>query len=99
MIMLDRWEVMGTEARYDKSTLADCQALADEMCASIFERLGLDVQSVEGTLRVSGRGLTFIFPIRDRTSRVRPPVPDSEDPVPAARPSVRGRRSIKKGRG
>jgi hypothetical protein len=99
MIMLDRWEEMAMDARYDKPTLAACQILASEMCASIFERMSLDVQSVEGSLRVSGRGLTYLFPIRERTVKVRPDVPEGTGPVTEAGPPARSRRPARTGRG
>jgi hypothetical protein len=36
------------------------------MCGEIFDRLGLDVQPIENALRISGRGLTYLFPTSDK---------------------------------
>ena len=67
MIMLDRWEALAADGQLDKPTVAACQALSVEMCREIFDRLGLDVQPIENALRVSGRGLTYLFPTRDKS--------------------------------
>ena len=66
MIMLDRWKELAADSRMDKSTVEACQSLASEMCRDIFDRLGLDVQPIENALRISGRGLTYLFPTRDK---------------------------------
>jgi hypothetical protein len=34
------------------------------MCADIFDRMGLTVTTDDASLRVAGRGTTFIFPLR-----------------------------------
>ena len=83
MIMLDRWEALAADGQLDKPTVAACQALSVEMCREIFDRLGLDVQPIENALRVSGRGLTYLFPTRDKSiaskaldpPRIRLPAP------------------------
>jgi hypothetical protein len=67
MIMLDRWEALAADSQLDKSTVEVCQSLAFAMCKEIFERMGLDVRPVENALVVSGRGLTYLFPTRDKT--------------------------------
>ena len=66
MIMLDRWEALAADATFDKLTVEVCRELASGMCREIFDRLGLDVQPIENALRVSGRGLTYLFPTRDK---------------------------------
>jgi hypothetical protein len=83
MIMLDRWEALAADGRLDKHTVEVCQALASDMCSEIFYRLGLDVQPIENALRVSGRGLTYLFPTLDKSipmksldpPRIRLPAP------------------------
>ena len=83
MIMLDRWEALAADGQLDKPTVAACQALSVEMCREIFDRLGLDVQPIENALRVSGRGLTYLFPTLDKSipmksldpPRIRLPAP------------------------
>ena len=66
MIMLDRWEALAADGQLDKPTVEVCRVLSVEMCREIFDRLGLDVQPIENALRVSGRGLTYLFPTRDK---------------------------------
>ena len=66
MIMLDRWEALAADSQLDKPTVEVCRALSVEMCREIFYRLGLDVQPIENALRVSGRGLTYLFPTCDK---------------------------------
>ena len=76
MIMLDRWEALGSDTQFDKHTVEVCQELAAEMCSEIFSRMGLDVQTIANALRVSGRGLTYLFPTRDKaitTKSLDPP--------------------------
>ena len=76
MIMLDRWEELAADGRLDKHTVEACQALASDMCREIFDRMGLDVQTIANALRVSGRGLTYLFPTRDKaitTKSLDPP--------------------------
>jgi hypothetical protein len=84
MIMLDRWEALAADGKFDKETVQVCRELAAEMCRSIFERLGFSVQVIDGgkALRVAGRGLTYIFPTMDKavslrsaTGAVRPKLP------------------------
>ena len=92
MIMLDRWEALAADGRLDKHTVEACQALASDMCREIFDRMGLDVQSIENALRVSGRGLTYLFPTRDKaitTKSLDPPrikLPAPLKPVQKGRP-------------
>ena len=66
MIMLDRWEALAADGQLDKHTVDVCRELASEMCREIFDRMGLDVQPIENALRISGRGLTYLFPTCDR---------------------------------
>ena len=66
MIMLDRWEALAADRSFDKPTVEACRELASEMCGEIFDRLGLDVQPIENALRISGRGLTYLFPTSDK---------------------------------
>ena len=66
MIMLDRWESLEADGRLDKHTVEVCRLLSVDMCREIFDRMGLDVQPIENALRVSGRGLTYLFPTRDK---------------------------------
>lgn len=75
MIMLDKWDALESDGRYDKHTVGACRELASDMCREIFDRMGLDVQPIENALRVSGRGLTYLFPTRDKvvTSRALDP--------------------------
>jgi hypothetical protein len=83
MIMLDRWEDLAADGQFDKHTVEACRMLASDMCREIFDRLGLDVQPIENALRVSGRGLTYLFPTRDKSitaksldpPRIRLPAP------------------------
>jgi len=66
MIKLDRWEALAADGQLDKHTVEVCRELASEMCGEIFDRMGLDVQPIENALRISGRGLTYLFPTRDK---------------------------------
>ena len=66
MIMLDRWEALAADGKLDRHTVEVCRELASGMCRVIFDRLGLDVQPIENVLRISGRGLTYLFPTRDK---------------------------------
>jgi hypothetical protein len=84
MIMLDRWEGLAADRQLDKETVQVCRELADDMCCSIFERLGFSIQVIDNgkALRVAGRGLTYIFPTTDKavslrsaTGSVRPKLP------------------------
>jgi hypothetical protein len=91
MIMLDRWETLAADGQLDKHTVEVCRELASEMCREIFDRLGLDVQPIENALRVSGRGLTYLFPTRDKAvgSKALDP-PRAKLPLPL-RKSGKGR--------
>jgi hypothetical protein len=81
MIMLDRWDALEANQHLDQDVVSECKELAFSMCACIFDRLGLDVQSDGTTLIASGRGLRYVFQLRDRVvpmrqfepSRPRPP--------------------------
>ena len=90
--MLDRWEALAADRSFDKPTVEACRELASEMCGEIFDRLGLDVQPIENALRISGRGLTYLFPTRDKaitTKSLDPPrikLPASLKPVQKGRP-------------
>jgi hypothetical protein len=64
MFKLDLWEELEANENYDKPTLAVAKELAFEMCSDIFERLGLSATTDESSLRVAGRGATFVFPLR-----------------------------------
>jgi hypothetical protein len=110
MIMLDRWKELAADSRMDKSTVEACQSLASEMCRDIFDRLGLDVQPIENALRVSGRGLTYVFPTGDKlvsSNALNPPrikLPPSLKQVREGRPKKKlvggsGQRPLPKGRG
>jgi hypothetical protein len=84
MIMLDKWDVLEADQRIDQVVVSECKELAFSMCACIFDRLGFDVQSDGTTLIASGRGLRYVFQVRDRgvpmrqfeQSRPRHPVKD-----------------------
>ena len=81
--MLDRWEALTADGHLDRHTVDVCRELASEMCREIFDRMGLDVQPIENALRISGRGLTYLFPTRDKDiaskaldpPRIRRPAP------------------------
>jgi len=64
MFKLDLWEELEADKNNDKPTLAAAKELAFAMCAEIFERLGLSATTDESSLRVAGRGATFVFPLR-----------------------------------
>ena len=64
--MLDRWEALVSDSKLDRHTVEVCRELASGMCRAIFDRLGLDVQPIENALRISGRGLTYLFPTHDK---------------------------------
>jgi hypothetical protein len=64
MFMLDRWEELAVSGKYDADTLQAAKSLAFEMCADIFDRMGLSATTDDDSLRVSGRGTTIIFPLR-----------------------------------
>ena len=66
MIMLDKWDVLEANQHLDQDVVQECKELAFAMCASIFNRLGLDVQTDDTTLIASGRGLRYVFQTRDR---------------------------------
>jgi hypothetical protein len=81
MIMLDKWDALANNQLLDQDAVDMCKDLAFSMCACIFDRLGLDVQTDGTTLIASGRGLRYVFQLRDRgvpmkifePSRPRPP--------------------------
>jgi len=85
MIMLDRWEGLAVSRSLDKHTVVTCQALAAEMCQEIFDRLGFSVQVIDSgrALRVAGRGLTYIFPTKDKEVSLR-----SANPPRAKLPTI-----------
>lgn len=64
MFMLDRWEELESSGNYDLETLQVAKDLAFTMCSTIFERMGLSIMTDEASLRVAGRGATFVFPLR-----------------------------------
>ena len=64
MFMLDRWEELESDGSYDRETLQVAKDLAFAMCADIFFRMGLTATADEVSLRVAGRGATFVFPLR-----------------------------------
>jgi hypothetical protein len=67
MFMLDKWEELGQHEAMDKRTVKACRELADAMCAKIFNVFGMNVHDDGACLRVSGRGLTYLFPLRGHT--------------------------------
>jgi len=62
MFMHDRWDELRETG--DPDTVSAAQALADEMCSVIFDRMGLPVVKEEKSLVVVGRGLKYVFPFR-----------------------------------
>ena len=64
MFMRDRWEELRDGGNYDRRTVEVARELADEMCREIFDKMGYSVVVDDVAVRVSGRGLTFIFPLR-----------------------------------
>jgi hypothetical protein len=64
MFKLDAWEALMTNEDYDQSTVAVAKELAFEMCAELIDRLGMSAVTDEAALRISGRGLTFLIPLR-----------------------------------
>ena len=66
MIMLDKWDALEANQHLDQDVVQECKGLAFSMCACIFDRLGLDVQTDGTTLIASGRGLRYVFQLRDR---------------------------------
>ena len=66
MIMLDDWDALEANPHIDQDVVQACKELAFSMCACIFDRLGLDVQSDGTTLIASGRGLRYVFQLRER---------------------------------
>lgn len=65
MIMLDRWEEMMADPRLDHETVRLARELADAMCAEIFARMGMTAVVNERSLVVSGRGLQYVFSLRE----------------------------------
>lgn len=66
MIMLDKWDALEANQHIDQDVVQECKELAFSMCSSIFDRLGLDVQTDGTALIASGRGLRYVFQLRDR---------------------------------
>ena len=64
MFMLDRWDALRADEEMDSDTVSAAQALADEMCLVLFDRMGLTVVNEEKSLVVVGRGLRYVFPLR-----------------------------------
>lgn len=64
MFMLDRWDALRADEAMDSDTVSAAQALADEMCSAIIDRMGLTVVRDEKSLVVVGRGLRYVFPLR-----------------------------------
>jgi hypothetical protein len=71
MIMLDKWDDLEANEHIDQDVVSGCKELAFSMCSSIFDRLGFDVQSDGTTLIASGRGLRYVFQVRDRVVPMR----------------------------
>jgi hypothetical protein len=71
MIVLDKWDALESNQHIDQDVVSACKELACSMCACIFDRLGLDVQADGTTLIASGRGLRYVFQIRDRVVPMR----------------------------
>jgi hypothetical protein len=65
MFMHDRWEELMADPRRDRETVQIARELADSMCAEIFDRMGLTAVADARSLRVSGRGLCYVFPLRE----------------------------------
>jgi hypothetical protein len=65
MFMLDHWESLEANEHYHTETLRVAKDLAFEMCSQIFERMGLSAIADDTALRIAGRGLTFVIPLRD----------------------------------
>ena len=84
MIMLDKWDALEANQHIDQDVVQECKELAFSMCSSIFDRLGLDVQTDGTALIASGRGLRYVFQLRDRVvpmkifEKSRPHVPGSK---------------------
>ena len=64
MFLFDQWEELEADPRMDAKTLRAARELADNMCAIIFERMGLTTITDELNLQVTGRGLRYVFPLR-----------------------------------
>ena len=95
MIMLDRWEALAADGQLDKHTVEVCRELASEMCGEIFDRMGLDVRPIENALRISGRGLTYLFPTCDKAIAVKsldPPRTRLPPPLKAVRKGRPGKK-------
>lgn len=96
MFKLDVWEQMLSSGAYDAKTLKDAQSVADEMCAEIFARMGYTTDVSGDSLRVIGRGLTWLFPLRGTAISMRPGRPPSrkckeEGGLNPTQPKRRGR--------
>lgn len=64
MFMLDQWEALEANEKYDPETLRVAKELAFEMCQSLLDRMGLSATTDESALRIAGRGATFVVPLR-----------------------------------
>lgn len=64
MFMLDHWEALEADKRYDPKTLRVAKELAFEMLDDLIDRLGLSTMMDETSLRVAGRGVTVVVPLR-----------------------------------
>ena len=65
MFLFDQWEELEADPRMDAKTLRAARELADNMCAIIFERMGLTTITDGLNLQVTGRGLRYVFPLRE----------------------------------
>jgi hypothetical protein len=64
MFRLDHWEALEANEKYDQATLAVAKELAFEMCSELFDRFGVSAIADDEVLRVAGRGVTFLIPLR-----------------------------------
>jgi hypothetical protein len=64
MFRLDHWEALEANEKYDRATLAVAKELAFEMCAELFDRFGVSATTDDEALRIAGRGVTFLIPLR-----------------------------------
>jgi hypothetical protein len=91
MFRLDDWETLEANDHLDKDTLAVAKELAFEMCAEIFERLGLSATPDSVCLRVAGRGTTVLFPLRGSNVPLKDPARENRLPSENKRSGLRGR--------
>lgn len=64
MFMLDRWESLARSKITSGEMLSACQELTAEMLAYLLGCMGLETTTDETMFRISGRGLTFLVPLR-----------------------------------